>query len=155
MRFLFTLFFTLLALLATPSIAYGPFEIQKFEYYVSLSPSRVSYSSFTFYDSTSGICTECKYRAGRSYGYEAPNPLPSNFTTCDNTDVKWKYQAEGQIIYVEFGYWQKNGYEQKPDWVRILANGTVIPTACSSYGYYGYLCTPRETRYLTDFVAVI
>ncbi|KAK6347989.1 hypothetical protein TWF718_005809 [Orbilia javanica] len=156
MRVIFNLFLIFLALLA-PSIAYGPFEVRKFEYYVSLSPSRTSYSIFTFYDGTSGISTECKYRSSRSYNVdETPSPLPTNFTVCDNKDVKWKYQVEGQIIYVEFGYYEAAiDYEHEPVWVRILANGTVIPTGCSDYGYSGYLCTPRETRYLTDFVVVI
>ncbi|KAK6501320.1 hypothetical protein TWF481_009161 [Arthrobotrys musiformis] len=152
MKALFTILFTILALLA-PSIAYGPFEVQKFEYYVSLSRSRVSYSSFTFYDGTSGISTECKYKAPRSYNiYDNPSPLPTNFTSCDNKDVEWKYQPEGQIIYVKFGYFGPSDYVHEPDWIAVLANGTVIPTVCSSYGYSGYLCTPRETRYLTDFV---
>ncbi|KAK6358051.1 hypothetical protein TWF730_007405 [Orbilia blumenaviensis] len=152
MKVNFALFITILSLLLAPSAAYGPFEVQKFEYYVSLS-SRVSYSSFTFYDAKSGISTECKYKAARS-NYDNPIPLPSNYTTCKNKDVKWKYDPEGQIISVEFGYWQATDYHT-PNWVRILANGTMIPTACSAYGYSGYLCTPRETRYLTDFVVVI
>ncbi|KAK6518246.1 hypothetical protein TWF506_005406 [Arthrobotrys conoides] len=156
MRVVLNLFFAILALIV-PSIAYGPFEIQKFEYYVSLSPSRVSYSSFTFYDDFTNTSAECKYKTPRRYnGNENPSPLPANFTTCSNPDVKWKYQAEGQIVYVEFGFWQapKLG-THVPEWARILAHGTVIPTACSSYGYSGYLCTPRETRYLTDFVVVV
>ncbi|EPS43652.1 hypothetical protein H072_2392 [Dactylellina haptotyla CBS 200.50] len=150
-----SLFLALLGLFTTSIVAYGPYEVQKFEYYVSASPSRVSYSSFTFSDPVSGICTECKYKASRGYGYTAPAALPTKFVACSNKDVKWKYQTEGQIIYVEFGYWQKNNHTHKADWIRILANGTVIPNGCAPFGYYGYKCAPRETRYLTDIVAVV
>ncbi|KAF3196004.1 hypothetical protein TWF225_000355 [Orbilia oligospora] len=155
MRIVFNTFLAILALVV-PSIAYGPFEIQKFEYYVSQSPSRVSYSSFTFYEGVTQTSTECKYKAPRSYNVdESSSPLPTNFTICSNPDVKWKYQVEGQIIFVEFGYWAApiEG-THIPEWHRIMASGTLIPTACSPYGYSGYLCTPRETRYLTDFVIV-
>ncbi|KAF3906956.1 hypothetical protein AA313_de0209278 [Arthrobotrys entomopaga] len=155
MKLLFTFLTAFLALLDTPVSAYGPFEAQNFEYYFSQSPLRVSYSTFTFYDAASGTCTECKYTASRGYGYNIPGPLPTEYTPCTNKDVSWKYQADGQIIYVQFGYWQKNENSYKEDWVRIEANGTVIPTACTPNGYYGYLCTPRETRYLTTFVVVI
>ncbi|EGX52466.1 hypothetical protein AOL_s00043g255 [Orbilia oligospora ATCC 24927] len=116
MRIVFNTFLAILALVV-PSIAYGPFEIRKFEYYVSQSPSRVSYSSFTFYEGVTQTSTECKYKAPRSYNVdESSSPLPTNFTVCSNPDVKWKYQVEGQIISVEFGYWAApiEGYEKGP-----------------------------------------
>ncbi|KAJ6263019.1 hypothetical protein Dda_1577 [Drechslerella dactyloides] len=159
MNFLFTSLLSLLTfLLVTPTAtAFGPYEARDFEYYVSQSPKRVSYSSFQFYDGTSKICTVCKY-ATRSYdsSYGSASPLPTEYVECENKNVKWKYQKDGQIIYVEFGYYQpSSNYNNEPDYVRIQANGTVIPTGCAPSGYYGYKCTPRETRYLTDFVAVI
>ncbi|KAF3937909.1 hypothetical protein ABW19_dt0209558 [Dactylella cylindrospora] len=155
MKYLLSFFSILFTFLLTPTIAYGPYEVQEFEYYVSQSPIRVSYSSFTFYDPTSKIKTYCKYKAARGYGYDIPGPTPSDFYPCENKDVKWKYEESGQVLYVEFGYYQPNTYTGESDWVRILANGTMVPNGCAPYGKYGYKCTPRETRYLTVLVAVI
>ncbi|KAK6341522.1 hypothetical protein TWF696_008594 [Orbilia brochopaga] len=156
MNFLLTVL-TLLTILLSPTAAFGPYEARNFEYYVSQSARRVSYSSFEFYDGTTKICTICKY-ATRSYDsrYGSASPLPTDFVECDDMRVKWRYEAAGQIIYVDFAYYKPaSDYKHEPDYVHVQANGTMIPTGCAPSGYYGYKCTPRETRYLTDFAVTI
>ncbi|KAF3916432.1 hypothetical protein ABW21_db0208282 [Orbilia brochopaga] len=149
---------TLLTVLLSPTTAFGPYEAREFQYYVSQSARRVSYSSFSFYDGTSKIHTVCKY-ASRTYEtrYHDASPLPTTFVDCEDKRVKWKYEAAGHNIHVDLGYYKPNSnYNKPPDYVHVLANGTADPIYCVDYGQFGYMCkTPGETRHLTDFSVTV